>query len=151
MNLPKVLDDLVAAQNNFDSAAYANCFSETAVVFDEGKTHKGRKEIEHWIADANERYKAVMKPVGFEEKVSQSLLKDAEKTLKSLEAKSGADFNKAYVTNEVAYHKAVINAVETLLIPESENAELKQLLQNILPALKAHLGHAEMLHKEMSK
>ena len=83
--------------------------------------------------------------------VSQSLLKDAEKTLKSLEAKSGADFNKAYVTNEVAYHKAVINAVETLLIPESENAELKQLLQNILPALKAHLGHAEMLHKEMSK
>ena len=83
--------------------------------------------------------------------VSQSLSKDAEKTLKSLEAKSGADFNKAYVTNEVAYHKAVINAVETLLIPESENAELKQLLQNVLPALKAHLGHAEMLHKEMSK
>ena len=75
MNLPKVLDDLVAAQNNFDSAAYANCFSETAVVFDEGKTHKGRKEIEHWIADANERYKAVMKPVGFEEKESESLLK----------------------------------------------------------------------------
>ena len=75
MNLPKVLDELVAAQNNFDSAAYANCFSETAVVFDEGKTHKGRKEIEHWIADANERYKSVMKPVGFEEKESESLLK----------------------------------------------------------------------------
>lgn len=75
MNLPKVLADLVAAQNNFDSAAYANCFSETAVVFDEGRTHKGRKEIERWIADANERYKAVMKPVGFEEKESESLLK----------------------------------------------------------------------------
>jgi len=48
------------SQNNFDSVAYAKCFSETAVVFDEGKTHKGRKQIEQWIADANERYKAVM-------------------------------------------------------------------------------------------
>jgi putative membrane protein len=83
--------------------------------------------------------------------VSQGLLKDAEKTLKTLGDKSGDDFNKAYVTNEVAYHKAVINAVETLLIPESENAELRQLLQNVLPALKAHLGHAEMLQKNLGK
>jgi ketosteroid isomerase-like protein len=75
MNFPKVVSDLVAAQNNFDSVAYANCFSETAVVFDEGKTHKGRKEIEHWIADANEKYRAIMKPVSFEERETESLLK----------------------------------------------------------------------------
>jgi hypothetical protein len=75
MNLPKVIADLVTAQNNFNSVAYANCFSETAVVFDEGKTHKGRKEIEDWIADANERYEATMKPVSFEEKGTGSLLK----------------------------------------------------------------------------
>ncbi len=68
MNLPSVLTDLVTAQNNFESKAYANCFAETAVVFDEGKTHQGRKEIEHWITDANERYRAVMKPLSFEEK-----------------------------------------------------------------------------------
>lgn len=73
MNLPKVVADLVKEQNNFDSIAYANCFSETAVVFDEGKTHNGRKEIERWIADANERYKAIMKPISFEEK--ESILK----------------------------------------------------------------------------
>jgi ketosteroid isomerase-like protein len=75
MNLPEVIQDLVKTQNNFDSVAYANCFSETAVVFDEGKTHKGRKEIEHWIADANERYQAVMKPVSFEEKEKEIILK----------------------------------------------------------------------------
>ncbi len=75
MNLPKVLNDLVTAQNNFDSAAYAKCFSETAAVFDEGKTHTGRKEIESWIADANDRYKAVMQPIGFEENEKESLLK----------------------------------------------------------------------------
>ena len=74
MNLPKVVADLVETQNSFDSVAYANCFSETAVVVDEGKTHHGRKEIERWIADSNERYKATIKPVGFEEKENESLL-----------------------------------------------------------------------------
>ena len=75
MNLPKVVADLVETQNNFDSVSYANCFSETAVVFDEGKTHNGKKEIERWIADSNERYKATIKPVSFEEKENESLLK----------------------------------------------------------------------------
>lgn len=75
MNLPKVISNLVKAQNDFDRTGYADCFSETAVVFDEGKTHTGRKEIEHWIDDANKRYKAVMNPVGFEEKENESLLK----------------------------------------------------------------------------
>ena len=74
MNLPKVVAEIVETQNSFDSVAYANCFSETAVVFDEGKTHNGKKEIERWIADSNERYKATIKPVGFEEKETESLL-----------------------------------------------------------------------------
>ncbi len=65
MNLPEVVADLVEAQANFDSVAYANCFSETAVVFDEGKTYKGRTEIQQWIANANKKFKTVMKPIEF--------------------------------------------------------------------------------------
>ena len=61
--------------------------------------------------------------------------------------KSAKDFDKAYIDNEVSYHKAVIGAVEDLLIPETENAELKELLQNVVPALKTHLAHAEMVQK----
>ena len=77
MNLPKVVAELVKTQNNFDSIAYARCFTETAVVFDEGKTHNGRKEIEHWIADANERYKSIMEPISYEENGTESVLKAA--------------------------------------------------------------------------
>ena len=79
--------------------------------------------------------------------VSKKLLSDADATKKSLNSKTGKAFDKAYVDNEVAYHKAVIDAVEKLLIPETENGELKQLLQNVVPALKAHLDHAEMIQK----
>jgi putative membrane protein len=79
--------------------------------------------------------------------VSRQLLSDAENTKKMLLSKSAKDFDKAYIDNEVSYHKAVIGAVEGLLIPETENAELKKLLQNVVPALKTHLVHAEMVQK----
>ncbi|MDR6804791.1 putative membrane protein [Dyadobacter sp. BE34] len=79
--------------------------------------------------------------------VSKNLLADADKTKKTLNGKAGRDFDKAYIDNEVTYHKTVIHAVEKLLIPETDNAELKKLLQDVLPALQAHLGHAEMVQK----
>lgn len=99
-----------------------------------------------------EQASALVKKLGLtpqDNEVSKKLLADAEKTKKNLRSKSEKDFNKAYIVNEVAYHKAVISAVEGLLIPETENGELKTLLQNILPALKAHLVHAEMVQKNI--
>jgi putative membrane protein len=78
---------------------------------------------------------------------TKSFLEGAAKTKAMLNSTNGNAFNKAYIDNEVAYHKAVIAAVETVLIPETDNSELKQLLQNVVPALKAHLMHAEMLQK----
>lgn len=66
MNLPEVIKDLVHAQNNFDSTAFANCFSETAKVFDEGKTYTGKTEIKTWIEKTTKEYNTLMKPIGFE-------------------------------------------------------------------------------------
>jgi putative membrane protein len=82
---------------------------------------------------------------------SKKLLSDAAKINRRLNAKNGAAFDKAYINNEVAYHKAVIGTVENALIPQSQNAELKGLLQSVLPVLKAHLQHAEMVQKKISK
>lgn len=65
MNLPKVVAELVKTQNSFDGVAYAKCFTETAVVYDEGKTYNGRKEIEQWINKANKEYRATMKPLEY--------------------------------------------------------------------------------------
>lgn len=79
--------------------------------------------------------------------VSRKLNADAQKTLKALKAKSGKAFEKAYIDNEVAYHIAVISTVETVLIPQAQNPELKQLLQNVLPTLRTHLEHAQMVQK----
>ncbi len=82
-----------------------------------------------------------------ENAVGSSLLEEAENTRKKLRKAGKKKFDKLYIDNEVAYHKAVIGAVKGLLIPESDNKELKSLLEAVLPALEAHLGHAEMVQK----
>lgn len=81
---------------------------------------------------------------------SKQLLADAHKTQNSLRSKSGSAFDKSYIDNEVAYHQAVINTVQNVLIPEAKNSELKQLLENVMPTLKAHLEHAQMVQKNLS-
>ncbi|MNK14547.1 hypothetical protein D3C87_326710 [compost metagenome] len=45
-----------------------------AVVYDEGKMHRGRKEIEKWISNANKNYKSIMKPISFEKNEDESIL-----------------------------------------------------------------------------
>ena len=74
---------------------------------------------------------------------SKTLSKQAADKLAELARLKGADYDKAYVANEVAYHKAVNGALETLLIPSASNAELKGLLQTGLKIFQGHQQHAE--------
>ncbi len=67
MKLPNVIQEFVKAKNNFDSVAFAECFSETAVVFDEGKTHTGKKEIEQWIDNSNKQHQDKLEPLAYDE------------------------------------------------------------------------------------
>lgn len=74
---------------------------------------------------------------------SRALSKQAAAKLAEMDKLKGAEFDKAYAANEVAYHKAVNGALETLLIPSANNAELKSLLQTGLKIFQGHLQHAE--------
>jgi len=74
---------------------------------------------------------------------SKTLSKQAAEKLAELAKLKGAEYDKAYVANEVAYHKAVNSALETQLIPSANNAELKSLLQTGLKIFQGHQQHAE--------
>ena len=80
---------------------------------------------------------------------SKSLTEAADAERKKLAGLSGAAFDKAYVDNEVAYHKAVDDAVRETLIPSAQNAELKALLEKGLKLFEAHLAHAEQLARQL--
>jgi putative membrane protein len=74
---------------------------------------------------------------------SKTLSKNAKDKLDELAKLKGAEYDKAYVANEVAYHKAVNSALETQLIPSATNPELKSLLQTGLKIFQGHQQHAE--------
>jgi putative membrane protein len=80
---------------------------------------------------------------------STSLKKGGEDTLKRLKALKGAEFDKAYVDNEVTYHRAVLDAVDKTLIPSAKNEELKALLIKVRPAFVDHLEHAKHLQASL--
>lgn len=77
--------------------------------------------------------------------VSKSLNAQATRELAKLSALNGSAFDKAYVDNEVAYHKSVNSALADQLIPSTKNAELKSLLETGLALFKEHQAHAEHL------
>jgi putative membrane protein len=74
---------------------------------------------------------------------SKSLKEGGDKNVAKLKGLKGAEFDKAYIDNEVAYHQAVLDAVDKTLIPGAQNAELKALLVKVRPAFVAHLEHAK--------
>ena len=63
MKLPQIIADLLTAQEQYDSIAFSECFSNDAVVFDEGRTYHGRDEIRQWNEMTNAKYKTKYKPL----------------------------------------------------------------------------------------
>ncbi|HET8745342.1 MAG TPA: DUF4142 domain-containing protein [Ramlibacter sp.] len=80
---------------------------------------------------------------------SKSLMKGAEENIAKLKKLSGKEFDKEYVAHEVAYHQAVLDAIDKTLIPSAQNAELKGLIEKVRPAIAAHLDHAKHLQHEL--
>jgi hypothetical protein len=60
LTLPPILAAMVAAHNAHDPAAFTACFSEDAVVRDEGMKHCGRPAIREWFEDVSRKYRAVL-------------------------------------------------------------------------------------------
>lgn len=82
--------------------------------------------------------------------VSRQLNAGAQESEANLKTKSGADFDSAYIDHEVAYHQAVLDALDKTLIPDAQNAELKGLLTKVRPAIAAHLERAKGIQSSLT-
>ena len=115
------------------------------------KNQQVRAFAEDMVRDhtaVNDKALALVKKLGVtpeDNPTSQALVKQADAERAKLARLNGAAFNKAYAANEVAYHKAVDNALQTTLIPDSQNPELKSLLRTGLQIFQGHEAHAEQV------
>lgn len=70
---------------------------------------------------------------------------DYARVVAQLQSKTGADFDKAYLQYEVAYHQSVVDAIKGTLLPAITNPELKALLKTVLPGFERHLAETKSL------
>jgi len=74
---------------------------------------------------------------------------DVERTVTMLNnAAKGRDFDKAYIDNEVTYHKSVLETATTAMAA-AQNAELKNLIQKAAPTIQAHLDRAQAIQSKL--
>jgi putative membrane protein len=134
------------------------------IDIDAGKLAKSRtknKEVskfaQQMITDhtaVNKQAYDLVKKLGVkpeESATSKSLKSAAGENMANLKSLKGAAFDKAYTENEVAYHQQVLDAIDKVLIPSAKNAELKDLITKVRPAIAAHLEHAKMIQSSLAK
>ena len=77
-----------------------------------------------------------------------AMANDHAAALKVLRGANGKAFDRAFLEHEVAFHKAVIDAVSTTLLPALQNQEARALVTKVAPAFKAHQDAAQNLLEE---
>jgi putative membrane protein len=73
------------------------------------------------------------------------MAKDHAAAMKHLRKVKRSSFDREFLKHEIAYHKAVIDAVTTTLLPALKNQEVKDLVVKVAPAFKAHMDKAQSL------
>jgi putative membrane protein len=82
---------------------------------------------------------------------SRRITSDGNAARAQLEGKTGAEFDRDWVANEIAYHEAVLDLVDTVLIPRATNADLVALLRAVRPTLAQHVDHARTVQRALDR
>src|SRR3546814_6287637 len=95
-------------------------------------------------AAVNDQALALVKKLGVAPEAngtSAALSEEAKQQMRKLNGLDGAAFDKAYVQNEIAYHRTVNDALSGTLIPGALNPELKSLLETDRKSTRLNSSH----------
>jgi putative membrane protein len=139
---------IVIAANQVDIDA--GKLAETKATSKEVKEFVHRMVVDHTGVNQSTTELVTRLHVTSEPNPTSLSFEDGRKqNLANLHKLGGASFDKAYVDHEVAYHEAVLDAIDKTLIPNGKNEELKALLVKARPAFTANLEHAKKLQASL--
>jgi putative membrane protein len=166
--VPSVVPPVAASHTSQPAAAHTLDDATIFAIFDEVNAadiwtaHLGAKkchapelcELARRVASDHEQVQQMMRHLARKLAItpippdSDSSAQEHAKAITLLQAKSGAEFDRAYLLHEIEFHTAAINAVRQTLLPTIQNEEFKALVQKVLPGLEHHLSEtAEVAHK----
>lgn len=74
VDLPTPIAIYIAAENQGDTEALAQCFAEHAVVRDEGQTINGLAAIKQWKAETKRKYQHTVEPLRSAQKDGKTIV-----------------------------------------------------------------------------
>jgi putative membrane protein len=80
---------------------------------------------------------------------SKQLAARGQDSLTRLEALEGAEFDRAYIADQVAAHMEVLGTLDGTLVPGATHADLQALLTEARPMVAGHLAHARALQQKL--
>jgi putative membrane protein len=127
------------------------------IALNKSKNREVRAFAERMIADHGAVQKSVidlatkLKLTPEEDATSKALKDNAVQITAKLNSLNGKAFDTFYIDNEVAYHKQVTDAVQTVLIPNAKNPELKSALVGAQALFLKHLEHCRQIQANLEK
>lgn len=83
--------------------------------------------------------------------LSQQLMTTAEQTTQALQQMQGADFDRAYISNQVAIHEWLLRTLDEALIPGARDSDLERELRTEREWVAAHLEHARQVQASLMR
>ncbi len=74
VDLPTSIAIYITAENRDDTEVLAECFTEDAVVRDEGKTIEGLAAIKQWKAETKKKYQHTVEPLASTQKDDKTIV-----------------------------------------------------------------------------
>lgn len=74
MTLPEVIARYFAADNKGNAQTMSECFTQDAIVVDEGNTYTGREAIRQWMANASTEYAYTVEPFSLSEENGRTVV-----------------------------------------------------------------------------
>jgi len=76
------------------------------------------------------------------EELTSQIQATSEQSLQSLARREGADFDRAYIANQVSMHRWLLETMDRTLIPSARDDRLESLLEGQRRIIAEHLEHA---------
>jgi putative membrane protein len=83
--------------------------------------------------------------------VANDLTDNGSRVLDSLNRVEGPDFDKTYIDAQVDQHQAVLDLLNSRLIPDATNAELRSQLEQTKKMVEQHLQHAKSIQSQSQR
>jgi putative membrane protein len=94
---------------------------------------------------SNEHIAALLQSTGMtpkENELSRSLLQDHQAAMTSLNPRTGADFDRAYLQRQIAAHRYVLSLIDNVFVPSAQGSAMKTQLASDREAVSMHLQAA---------